>query len=83
MLSPIHDNKRMSTIDTNEVSPDMKDDLDVIARCAARAKPVPPDVAERIRQRGERITEEIRRKFGLVDVAVPAIRELRGELPSP
>lgn len=30
----------------------------------------------------DRIPEQIRRKFGVLDVGVPAIRELRGELPS-
>lgn len=31
----------------------------------------------------DRNREEMRRKFGLLDIGVPAIRELRGELPEP
>lgn len=36
-----------------------------------------PDVARRVRERGERIREEVFRKHGLLDIGVPAIRELR------
>jgi hypothetical protein len=46
-------------------------------------KPIDPEVKRKIRERATRITQEIRDKFGLVDIAVPAIRELRGELPNP
>jgi hypothetical protein len=44
-------------------------------------KPVDPEVARRIRERAQEIREETFRKHGLVDIGVPAIRELRGELP--
>lgn len=44
-------------------------------------KPVDPEVARRVRERAQEIREEAYRKHGLVDIAVPAIRELRGELP--
>jgi hypothetical protein len=46
-------------------------------------KPLDPDVYRRIRERGERIRQEIFERHGLVDIGVPAIRELRGELPNP
>jgi hypothetical protein len=44
-------------------------------------KPVPPLVERRIRERAARITAEIFQTHGLLDVAVPAIRELRDGLP--
>ncbi len=34
-------------------------------------------------ERMDRIREEIRAKHGILDIGVPAIRELRGELPEP
>jgi len=39
--------------------------------------PLDPEVARRIRERGDRIREEIFQKHGLQDIGVPAIRELR------
>jgi hypothetical protein len=42
---------------------------------------VNPDVAHRVQERSRLIREEVFRKHGLVDIAVPAIRELRGPLP--
>lgn len=47
----------------------------------ATGKPLDPEVAKRVRERGQRIREEMFREVGLHDVGVPGIRELRGELP--
>ncbi len=44
-------------------------------------KPIDPEIKRTIHERAAKITQEIRDKFGVVDIAVPAIRELRGELP--
>ncbi len=43
--------------------------------------PLDAEVARRVHERAQRIREQILQKHGLVDIAVPAIRELRGELP--
>ena len=59
----------------------VKADVQAVADHLASGKPLNPEVIRRIRQRSARIQEKIRRKHGLVDIAVPAIRELRGELP--
>lgn len=40
-----------------------------------------PEVAKRVRERSRLIREDIFRTHGLVDISVPAIRELRGPLP--
>ena len=42
---------------------------------------VDPEVARRVHERAMKIRDEIFRRHGLVDIGVPAIRELRGELP--
>ena len=39
------------------------------------------EVARRVHERAQKIRSEIFRKHGLLDIGVPAIRELRGELP--
>ena len=43
--------------------------------------PIDPDMLLRIRERGDKIRQEIFEKHGLLDIGVPAIRELRGDLP--
>jgi hypothetical protein len=40
-------------------------------------KPIDPAMAQRIRDRGDRLREEIFQQHGLLDIGVPAIRELR------
>ena len=49
----------------------------------ATGEPLDPAVAKRVRERGQRIREEVYKKHGLLDIGVPTIRELRGELPNP
>ncbi len=71
------------SIDTKDtgIPPEVMADAQVIALCVAGGKEVPAEVAERVRERSERTTERLRRQFGILDIGVPAIRELRGELP--
>ena len=40
-----------------------------------------PEVARRVHERARAIRERVYREHGLVDIGVPAIRELRGHLP--
>ncbi|MBI1899991.1 MAG: hypothetical protein HYS13_02605 [Planctomycetia bacterium] len=54
-------------------------DLEALCSSLAAGRPVDPDLAKRIRERSERIREEIRRKHGVLDVAVQLIREAREE----
>jgi hypothetical protein len=58
-------------------------DAQLVAECLAAGRPVPPEVARRVQERGERIRAEVLAAHGPLDVGVPAIRELRGELPGP
>lgn len=48
----------------------------------ATGKPLDPEVARRVREQGRKIREEIFQKYGVLDIGVAAIRELRGELPN-
>ncbi len=56
-------------------------DEEAVMRAFLAGTPVDPDIARRVQERGRLIREQAFRKHGLVDVAVPAIRELRGPLP--
>jgi hypothetical protein len=70
----------MSTVETNEpraIPPEFRDDTEAVMEHLTAGKPLAPDVAQRIRERGERIREEVFRKHGILDIGSPAIRELR------
>lgn len=73
----------MKTAPPDELVPDqdtLADENAVMASFVA-GTPLDPEVAERVRERGRKIRDEIFRRHGLVDIGVPAIRELRGEQP--
>jgi hypothetical protein len=63
-----------------DLSPEEREEQQAILDKFLHSKPVPPEVERRIRERAANITEEIYRQHGLLDVAVPAIRELRDGL---
>lgn len=53
------------------------DDAQLIAECVAAGKPIPAEVACRVREDAKRITRAVYEKYGVLDIAVPTIRELR------
>ena len=63
------------------MSPSELADEDAVMAHYVSGVPLDPEVARRVHERAQKIREETYRKHGLVDIAVPAIRELRGELP--
>lgn len=66
-----------------EIPAEVMADAQLIAECVAKGKPVPSDVARRVRDHAAAVTKRVREQHGLLDIAVPAIRELRGDLPNP
>jgi hypothetical protein len=54
-------------------------DLQAVIDSMITGKPLDPEVARRVRERSERATEELRRKYGEMNVAVDLIREGRDE----
>jgi hypothetical protein len=56
----------------------MADSDAVIAHVLSR-KPLDPEVYRRVRERSERITEEVRQEHGILDIAVQLVRETREE----
>ena len=69
----------MSTdINMTGLPPDLQEDTQAILEHLA-GKPLDPETYRRIRERADRIRDEIRRKHGLLDIGVPAIRELRDD----
>jgi hypothetical protein len=69
----------MSATKTTNTSipPEVMRDALLVAELVASGQPVPPEVVRRVRERAERIRREILDKHGVLDIGVPAIRELR------
>ena len=56
-------------------------DEEAVIASFVTGKPLAPEVARRVHERAQSIRERVFRTHGLLDIGVPAIRELRGELP--
>lgn len=54
-------------------------DARAVMDCLLRAAPLDPEVTCRVRQRSHQATEEVRRRLGIVNVAVDLIRETRND----
>jgi hypothetical protein len=54
-------------------------DHEEIVRAAAERRRVDPEVSKRVRERAEKVREEILRTHGILNVAVDLIREAREE----
>lgn len=63
----------------SDMSPDLMADTQAIIEHLTTGKPLDPETYHRIRERGEHLTEEIRQKHGVIDMAVDLIREGREE----
>ncbi len=70
-------------IEDTDIPAEVIADAQLIAECVAAGRPIPPEVVRRVHEEAQKITQAIYEKHGLLDIAVPAIRELRGELPQP
>lgn len=65
----------------NSVPPDATADAHVIMECLAAQRPVPPEVASRVRDRADQARKTLLATHGVQDIGVQIIREIRGELP--
>jgi hypothetical protein len=71
----------MRTNDSTPIPDDVFADAQAVADSLVTGKPLGPEIRRRIHERAKQVTEELRQKYGELDIAVPAIRALRGELP--
>lgn len=67
----------MATEITTTTDPNVLADTAAVMQALAAGKPVDPVVARRIQERSAKARERILRDYGVQDIAVPAIRELR------
>jgi hypothetical protein len=66
----------MRTMEATTLPPDVLADMQRAIELAMTGKR-DPEFESRVQSEGKRIREEVFRKHGLLDIAVPAIRELR------
>jgi hypothetical protein len=64
---------------STEAKPILDADTEALMERVLHGKPLDPEVYQRIRAEGDRITEEIRRQHGTIEIAVELIREIRDE----
>jgi hypothetical protein len=72
---------RITPLPNTSTDDSIRSDEEAVLQAFLAGAPVDPNVAHRVQERSRLIREEVFRKHGLVDIAVPAIRELRGPLP--
>jgi hypothetical protein len=60
------------------IPPELDADTQAVIGKISTGKPLDPELVRRIREHADQIREETFRKHGLLDIGVPAIRELRG-----
>lgn len=63
----------------DDVNPETDADARAIIEHVMTGKPLDPEIYRRVRAEAERATEEMRRRYGVVEIAVDLIREGRDE----
>lgn len=59
--------------------PDVLNDMQAVADAAAASRPVDPEVAKRVRERSEKVQDQLQRRYGVREIAVDLIRQGREE----
>ena len=62
-----------------DIPADILADAEAVSAAAAAGRPVDPEVAKRVRERSERIQQQLLARFGVRDIAVDLIRQGREE----
>jgi hypothetical protein len=63
----------------SSTDPQALTDLAAVLEHVAAGTPLEPELGRRVRERSERMTEDLRRKYGQLNVAVDLIRLIRDE----
>lgn len=64
---------------STETKPTIDSDTQAILERIVHGTPLPADVYQRIQERGDKLTEQIRQQYGTIEIAVDLIREIRDE----
>ncbi|HUQ71211.1 MAG TPA: hypothetical protein VM165_16910 [Planctomycetaceae bacterium] len=66
-----------ATLLSDPISPDVVADAEAVIEARLAGRAINPDLLRRVRERAQQVTAAIRQKHGLLDIGIPAIRELR------
>jgi hypothetical protein len=64
---------------TAGLPPDVLDDMKAVAEALAAGRPVPAELARRVRERSAKVQEQLLRQHGVREIAVDLIRQGREE----
>ena len=64
---------------TETIPTGVMDDVQAVAIAVAAGKPVDPEVARRVQERSRSAQDELFKKYGVREIAVDLIREIREE----
>jgi hypothetical protein len=67
------------TAPAEPIRPKILADLQAVADAVAGGTRLAPEVVRRILEESRRVQEELRRKYGELDIAVDLVREIRDE----
>ena len=67
----------IDTTSTGPIASDVFADGEAVIEAITAGRRPAPEVLRRVHERAAKITDEIRRKHGILDIGVPAIREFR------
>ena len=70
----------MNTDEGNLLPSDAMADLKAVLDALGAGTPLDPEIACRVRERSERIRQDVFERHGVLNIAVDLIRECRGEL---
>jgi hypothetical protein len=65
------------TQNTGGIPGEILSDAEALVEAAMAGKKPDPELARRVRERGARVTEDIRKKHGVLNIGTQIIRELR------
>jgi hypothetical protein len=69
----------MNSTAQSQIPADVLADMQAVADAAAAGRPPDPEVARRVRERSARIQDELRRRYGVREIAVELVRQGRDE----
>lgn len=72
-------NGQENAMKTTETVPEQQADEEAVNEHVLTGKPLDPEVYRRVRARAEKITAELRRKYGDMNISADLIREVRDE----
>ena len=69
----------METGHDNTIPAEVMADLQAVSDAVAAGKVVDPEIARRVRERSRKAQEELLRRYGVREIAVELVREIRDD----